>query len=119
MATDHIKNYFDPIFQKALALHKKHKGKFSTTSKVAVRGLEDLKLIYTPGVGAVSAYLKKHKKEVGDYTMKGNSVAIVSDGSAVLGLGNIGPEGALPVMEGKAILFKKFAIADLAWGRMD
>jgi len=106
------KNHSDSISEKALALHKKFGGKFSTAGKIPLRGSADLKLIYTPGVGAVSSYLAKHKKETRDYTMKGNSVAIVSDGSAVLGLGNIGPEGALPVMEGKAALFKKFANID-------
>lgn len=103
---------FQNIAKKALALHKKSGGVFSVASKLPVRGPQDLKLIYTPGVGAVSAYIAMHPKEVRAYTMKGNSVAVVSDGSAVLGLGNIGPEGALPVMEGKAVLFKKFANID-------
>ncbi len=106
------KNNFEVISRKALRLHKKTRGKFSIRSKVPVRGPGDLQLVYTPGVGAVSSYLAKHPKEVRNYTMKGNSVAVVSDGSAVLGLGNIGPEGALPVMEGKCILFKKFADID-------
>lgn len=107
-----VKNNFEVISKKALLLHKKTRGKFSVRSKVSVRGPADLQLVYTPGVGAVSSYLAKHPKEVRNYTMKGNSVAVVSDGSAVLGLGNIGPEGALPVMEGKCILFKKFADID-------
>lgn len=77
-----------------------------------LRGPADLKLVYTPGVGAVSSFLAKHPDELRNYTMKGNSVAVVSDGSAVLGLGNIGPAGALPVMEGKCLLFKKFANID-------
>lgn len=96
----------------SLKLHKKLHGKFSIKSKVSIQGRDDLSLAYTPGVGAVSSYLAEHKDEVRDYTIKGNSVAVISDGSAVLGLGNIGPEGALPVMEGKAILFKEFADID-------
>lgn len=102
----------DQTAKKALALHIKHHGKFSIKSKVEIRGPEDLKLVYTPGVGAVSSHVAKHPKEAREYTMKRNSVAVVSDGSAVLGLGNIGPLGALPVMEGKCILFKKFADID-------
>ena len=98
--------------EKSLKLHKKLKGKISITSKTPVRDMKDLSLVYTPGVGAVSSFLAKHKERVGEYTMQGNTVAIVSDGSAVLGLGNIGPEAALPVMEGKALLFKQFANID-------
>ncbi|OHA00886.1 MAG: malate dehydrogenase [Candidatus Sungbacteria bacterium RIFCSPLOWO2_02_FULL_48_13b] len=103
---------FELIKKKSLALHKKSHGKFAIASKVPVRDMEDLKLIYTPGVGAVSSYIAAHKQETRDFTMKGNSVAVISDGSAVLGLGNIGPEGALPVMEGKCLIFKKFADID-------
>jgi len=102
----------DKIANQALRLHKKSRGKFAIASKVPLRGPADLKLIYTPGVGAVSSYLARHPAELRDYTMKGNSVAVVSDGSAVLGLGNIGPAGALPVMEGKCLIFKKFAGID-------
>lgn len=98
--------------ERALRLHKKYRGKFSVASKVPVDSFDDLSLVYTPGVGYVSSYVAAHKKTVRQYTMKGNSVAVVSDGSAVLGLGNIGPEGALPVMEGKCLLFKKFAGID-------
>ena len=98
--------------QKAIALHKKLKGKISVVSKVAVKTPLDLSLYYTPGVGAVSSYLAGHKSEVRDFTIKRNTVAVVSDGSAVLGLGNIGPEGAMPVMEGKCQLFKAFANVD-------
>ncbi|MFA9262238.1 MAG: NADP-dependent malic enzyme [Undibacterium sp.] len=93
----------------ALALHKKLQGKVSVMPKVAVRNKEDLAIVYTPGVGAVSSHLATHPKETAKYTMKGNMVAVVSDGSAVLGLGNIGPEAALPVMEGKAMLFQSLA----------
>ena len=96
----------------ALALHKKLAGKVAITPKVPVTNKEDLAIVYTPGVGAVSSHLAKHKNEAAKYTMKGNTVAVVSDGSAVLGLGNIGPEAALPVMEGKAMLFKSLAGVD-------
>jgi malate dehydrogenase (oxaloacetate-decarboxylating) len=96
----------------ALALHKKHGGKIRVESKVPVRDRRDLSLVYTPGVGAVSSYLATHKSETNKYSYRGNSVAVISDGSAVLGLGNLGPEGALPVMEGKCLLFKKFAGID-------
>lgn len=94
---------------KAISLHKKLKGKIEVKSKIPVCSIGDLSLCYTPGVGAVSSYLSQHKEEVSDFTIKGNTVAVVSDGSAVLGLGNIGPEGAIPVMEGKCQLFKSFA----------
>ena len=93
----------------ALALHKKLGGKIRTTPAQIVKNREDLSVVYTPGVGFVSAFLAKNKDKVREYTMKGRTIAIVSDGSAVLGLGNIGPEGAIPVMEGKAVLFKSFA----------
>src|SRR3989344_3872110 len=98
--------------ERSLALHLKKSGKFSVASKTPLRNMNDLSLVYTPGVAAVSSFLANHKEKTRDYTMKGNSVAVVSDGSAVLGLGNIGPEGALPVMEGKCVLFKKFANID-------
>lgn len=103
---------FNAIAKAALRLHKKSRGKFAISSRVPLRGPADLKLVYTPGVGAVSSFLAKHPEELANYTMKGRSVAVVSDGSAVLGLGNIGPAGALPVMEGKCLLFKKFAGID-------
>lgn len=96
----------------ALALHKKLQGKIFTGLTKPIKNRADLSLVYTPGVGAVSSYLAKHKDEAKHYTIKGRMVAVVSDGSAVLGLGNIGPEGALPVMEGKAALFKTFANVD-------
>jgi len=94
------------IGKASLLLHKKLRGKVSIISKIPVKNKQDLSLVYTPGVGAVSSYLATHKDKLADYTMKGNTVAVISDGSAVLGLGNIGPEGALPVMEGKAMLFQ-------------
>lgn len=96
----------------SLALHKKLRGKISIVPKIPVKNKRDLSLVYTPGVGAVSSYVAAHKDKMADYTMKGNTVAVISDGSAVLGLGNIGPEGALPVMEGKAMLFKALSGID-------
>jgi len=98
--------------KRALAVHKKLRGKIETKPKASVKNKDDLSIYYTPGVGAVSTYLATHKDKVREYTIKGNAVAIVSDGSAVLGLGNIGPEGAIPVMEGKAMLFKALAGVD-------
>lgn len=98
--------------KKSLAIHKKLRGKVGIYLKASIKNKEDLSLYYTPGVGAVSSYLATHKDKMREYTMKKNTVAVVSDGSAVLGLGNIGPEGALPVMEGKAMLFKALAGID-------
>ncbi|HEY3529908.1 MAG TPA: NAD-dependent malic enzyme [Nocardioides sp.] len=89
-------------------------GKIEVTSKVPLRTRDDLSMAYTPGVGRVSAALAKNPEDVSRLTIKGNSVAVVTDGSAVLGLGNIGPGAALPVMEGKAALFKRFGDID-AW----
>jgi malate dehydrogenase (oxaloacetate-decarboxylating) len=89
-------------------------GKISVEPKVSLRTRDDLSMAYTPGVGRVSLALAAHPEDVAKLTVKGNSVAVVTDGSAVLGLGNIGPGAALPVMEGKAALFKRFANID-AW----
>jgi len=89
-------------------------GKIEVTSKVPLRTRDDLSMAYTPGVGRVSMALAKNPEDVSRLTIKGNSVAVVTDGSAVLGLGNIGPGAALPVMEGKAALFKRFGDID-AW----
>ncbi len=100
------------IGEQALELHKKLQGKIEVKSKMPVKDMADLSLIYTPGVGTVSTYLAEHKEQIREYTIKRNMVAVISDGSAVLGLGNIGPEGALPVMEGKAALFKELAGVD-------
>ena len=97
-----------------IAAHKKLRGKISVVGKKPIKSLNDLSIYYTPGVGAAAAYLAGHKDRLRDLTIKNNTVAIVSDGSAVLGLGNIGPEGAIPVMEGKAMLFKEFGGID-AW----
>ncbi|WP_430791342.1 NAD(P)-dependent malic enzyme [Virgibacillus flavescens] len=96
----------------ALQMHKTNQGKLSIQSKVPIRNARDLSLAYSPGVAEPCKEIYDHKEKVYDYTMKGNMVAVVSDGSAVLGLGNIGPEAALPVMEGKSVLFKSFAGVD-------
>jgi malate dehydrogenase (oxaloacetate-decarboxylating) len=96
----------------SLTLHKKHRGKLSVESKVPLKSKDDLSVAYTPGVGAVSLHVAKKPEAAYTHTMKGNMVAVVSDGSAVLGLGDIGPLGALPVMEGKAALFKEKAGVD-------
>lgn len=96
----------------SLEKHKQLKGKIEVTLKDKLDSKEKLSTFYTPGVGAVSSYVAEHPKEARDYTWTNNNVAVVSDGSAVLGLGNIGPLGALPVMEGKAMLFKHFANID-------
>ena len=100
------------IEKKSLELHRKLKGKLEIKSKFPLKTKEDLSLVYTPGVAAVSLEIAKDKSRIYDYTIKGNCVAVISDGSAVLGLGNIGAEAALPVMEGKAIIFKELAGID-------
>lgn len=96
------------IQEKALELHEKWNGKLETVSKTPVKSREDLSLAYTPGVAEPCKVIAKDKEAAYKYTMKANTVAVVSDGSAVLGLGNIGPYAAMPVMEGKAVLFKEF-----------
>ena len=96
----------------ALELHRKHKGKLEAVTKVPVRDARDLSLAYSPGVAEPCKEIFDDPSKVYEYTMKGNLVAVVSDGTAVLGLGNIGPEAAMPVMEGKAVLFKSFAGVD-------
>src|SRR5690606_7141789 len=96
----------------ALQLHEKHQGKLEIHSKVPVKDAKDLSLAYSPGVAEPCRVIFNRPETVYDFTMKGNTVAVVSNGTAVLGLGNIGPEAALPVMEGKAILFKSFAGVD-------
>lgn len=100
------------IIKEALKLHRKAKGKIEIKSKVPLKTKKDLSLAYTPGVAFPCLEIKKNKENVYKYTSKSNTVAIVTDGSAVLGLGNIGPFAALPVMEGKAILFKEFGNVD-------
>ena len=96
----------------ALKMHEENKGKVGIISKVKVKTRDDLSIAYTPGVAEPCRKIRDNKKEVYCYTAKGNLVAVVSDGTAVLGLGDIGPEAAMPVMEGKAILFKEFAGID-------
>lgn len=98
--------------QLALDQAKEFGGKLSVVSKVPIETRDDLSIAYTPGVGAVSSAIAKDKSLVYDLTTKKNTVAVISDGSAVLGLGNIGAEAAMPVMEGKAALFKRFAKVD-------
>lgn len=98
--------------EEALHMHRVNKGKLESKSKVPVTNARDLSLAYSPGVAEPCKEIYDKPETVYDYTMKGNMVAVVSDGTAVLGLGNIGPEAALPVMEGKAVLFKSFAGVD-------
>ncbi|MFE0624443.1 NADP-dependent malic enzyme [Priestia aryabhattai] len=98
--------------EEALHMHRINKGKLESKSKIPVRNAEDLSLAYSPGVAEPCKEIYDDVNNVYEYTMKGNMVAVVSDGTAVLGLGNIGPEAALPVMEGKAVLFKSFAGVD-------
>ncbi len=98
--------------EEALHIHRVRQGKLESKSKVPVRNATDLSLAYSPGVAEPCKEIYDDKNKVYEYTMKGNMVAVVSDGTAVLGLGNIGPEAALPVMEGKAVLFKSFAGVD-------
>ena len=100
------------IYEKALALHKEHHGKMEINVKVPMETMEDLSMAYTPGVAQPCREIHNNPETVYDYTWKGNSVAVVSDGTAVLGLGDIGPAAGLPVMEGKSILFKKYANID-------
>lgn len=99
-------------FKESLYLHQYLKGKIRVTPKMDVRSKEDLSLVYSPGVAEPCRAIAADQEKVYDYTIKSNTVAIVSDGSAVLGLGNIGPYAAIPVMEGKAMLFKRFANID-------
>lgn len=96
------------IDEKAVFLHKQWNGKIETCAKAPVKTREDLAIAYTPGVAAPCRIIAEDKDTAYTYTLKANTVAVVSDGSAVLGLGNIGPEAAMPVMEGKCVLFKEF-----------
>ncbi|MDP2648715.1 MAG: NADP-dependent malic enzyme [bacterium] len=100
------------VAKRALALHKKLGGKIRVVPAAPVKNRADLSLIYTPGVAAVSSHVAKNPQAAREYTIKGRTIAVISDGSAVLGLGNIGALGALPVMEGKCALFKTFAGVD-------
>ena len=96
----------------SLNMHEKHQGKLEVVSKVPVKNREDLSVAYTPGVAEPCRKIAAKKSDVYRYTAKRNLVAVVTDGTAVLGLGDIGPEAAMPVMEGKAILFKEFGGVD-------
>ena len=100
------------VYEESLKLHEANRGKLSVTSKVSVKNREDLSLAYSPGVAELCRKIQEKKEEVYRYTSRGNMVAVVTDGTAVLGLGDIGPEAALPVMEGKAVLFKEFGGVD-------
>ncbi len=102
------------VFKDSLEMHRAHRGKLAIRSKVPLETQADLALAYSPGVAAPCEAIAADPSLVKDLTVKGNSIAVVTDGSAVLGLGNLGPEAALPVMEGKALLFKRFADID-AW----
>lgn len=99
-------------YEEALKLHEKYQGKIEVTSKVKLEDRDDLSIAYTPGVAQPCKEIFKDKKNVYRYTAKSNLVGVVSDGTAVLGLGDIGAEAAIPVMEGKAILFKQFGGVD-------
>ena len=96
----------------AIRRHRETRGKVSIAPKMSVKTMEDLSIAYTPGVAAVSMAIANDKSESFNLTNRANMVAVVSDGSAVLGLGNVGPEAAMPVMEGKSILFKGLADID-------
>ena len=98
--------------EEALKFHSEHKGKLELKPKGELNTMDDLSVQYTPGVAAPCLKIAENKEDVYKYTLKGNTVAVVTDGTAVLGLGDIGPEAGLPVMEGKAVLFKKFADVD-------
>ncbi|MFW6135151.1 MAG: NAD(P)-dependent malic enzyme, partial [Elusimicrobiota bacterium] len=100
------------INEEALKLHLENKGKIEVVSKTEIKNMHDLAVVYTPGVAEPCRKIHEDTSRVYEYTTKGNMVAVVTDGSAVLGLGDIGPEAALPVMEGKAVLFKYFAGID-------
>jgi malate dehydrogenase (oxaloacetate-decarboxylating) len=110
--TNQISMSVKDYYAESLALHRKHKGKIAIRSKVLVRTKDDLSTVYSPGVAAPCLEIEKDPENAYIYTIKSNTVAVISDGSAVLGLGNIGALAAIPVMEGKAMLFKKFAGID-------
>lgn len=100
------------VYEESVDLHRAHQGKLAVASKVSVKNKADLSLAYTPGVAEVCRVIAKDKTQTRELTLKGNTVAVITDGSAILGLGNLGPEAAIPVMEGKCILFKEFAGVD-------
>jgi malate dehydrogenase (oxaloacetate-decarboxylating) len=99
-------------YEESIKLHKKYGGKLEVISKVPLKNKKDLSLAYTPGVAGVCLAIAKDPKSAREYTIKKNAVAIVTDGSAILGLGNLGPLAAIPVMEGKACIFKDFGGVD-------
>jgi len=99
----------ESIYQEALELHRKHRGKLTVESRIEVNTMRDLALVYTPGVAEPCREIERNRDALYDVTTKHNMVAVISDGSAVLGLGNIGADASLPVMEGKCVLFKRFA----------
>ncbi|MBO8154510.1 malic enzyme-like NAD(P)-binding protein [Thermovirga sp.] len=105
-------NNKESVYEKSLKLHKQFKGKISVESKMPVETMDDLSLVYTPGVAEPCREIERNPSSIFEVTSKGNMVAVVTDGTAVLGLGDIGPDAALPVMEGKAVLFKRFAGID-------
>lgn len=98
--------------QEALEIHRSHQGKLETKAKLNVKNLKDLSLVYSPGVAEPCLAIQENSEKIYDYTMKANTVAVISDGTSVLGLGDIGADASLPVMEGKAILLKNFAGVD-------
>ncbi|MCD6276437.1 MAG: NADP-dependent malic enzyme, partial [Thermoplasmata archaeon] len=102
----------EDLVKKASELHAKYRGKIQSLPKVPVRGMEDLSVWYTPGVAEPCKEIKEDKEKVYEYTNKGNTVAVISDGTRILGLGDIGPLAGLPVMEGKSLLFKHFGGVD-------
>lgn len=102
----------DDVYQRALAIHKKYTGKLESRSKIPLDSKEALSTLYSPGVAQISRAIAEDIETAYDYTLKANTVLIVSDGSAILGLGNLGSAAAIPVMEGKAIIFKEFAGVD-------
>ncbi|HEY5588651.1 MAG TPA: NADP-dependent malic enzyme [Candidatus Paceibacterota bacterium] len=104
--------YMENLYKQSIELHKKHGGKLETKNKVPLLNKEDLSLAYTPGVAGVCLAIAKDKELAREYTIKKNTVAIVSDGTAILGLGDLGPLAAIPVMEGKAAIFKEFGGVD-------
>lgn len=97
------------IYEKSIAIHKKYHGKLEVKSRIPVRNHTDLSLVYTPGVAGPCREIEKNPQQSFSLTWRGDTIAVISDGSSVLGLGNIGPEAAIPVIEGKAVLFKTFA----------
>ena len=106
------KGFKADLKKEALEIHERHKGKIEVISKIPVKNKKDLSLVYTPGVAEVCKEIAINSENIYKYTIKSNTIAVVTDGSAVLGLGNIGPEAALPVMEGKCLLFKEFGGVD-------